>query len=283
MGPDMYNEIELSPDGKKAAVTVGNPMGVIWIYDLERSTRTRFTFGNDDTDSPVWSHDGKQIAYLAAEPGGKRYDVMVKAADGSGEAKLLMPVDIAAGGAQQGLWDWSPDGRYLLYASGTWGTGSGMHIWALPLSGGKPLAYAAGAGDQSFAQFSPDGRWVAYQSTEAGVVEIYVAPFPWTGAKWQLSSSNGIVPRWSRDGKEVVFQALGSNETFAAQLDGHGSSIAVGEIRVLFEATDLSPNTAARQYDVTRDGQRFLEITTGDTGRLPLTIIQNWTAELKKK
>jgi hypothetical protein len=52
---------------------------------------------------------------------------------------------------------------------------------------------------------------------------------------------------------------------------------------VLFEATDLSPNTAARQYDITRDGQRLLEITTGDTGKLPLTVIQNWTAELKKK
>jgi len=283
MGPDAYSEVELSPDNKKAAVVIGNPVGIIWIYDLEHNTRTRFTLGNGAFGSPVWSRDGKQIAYLAADRSGDRYTAMVKAADGSGEAKPLTATDSTIGGAQQSLWDWSPDGRYLLYGTGTYSTGNGMHIWAIPMFGDrKPFAYADGPGDQAFAEFSPDGRWVAYQSNETGHAEIYVAPFPWTGAKWQISTNSGIVPRWRRDGREIIFYSFGSPQTLGVQVDGHGSSFQVGEARALFEASDLSPNTAARQFAVTGDAQRFLEITTGDAGKLPLTVIQNWTAELKK-
>ena len=285
MGADTFNQIELSPDNKKAAVTIGNPSGVIWIYDLEHNTRTRFTFDNGSANSPVWSRDGKQIAYLTTAGGRNRYTVMVKAADGSGgEAKAVLQTDFEVGGEQQGLWNWSPDGRYLLYAKGLFGVGDGFDIWVLPMFGDhKPFPYATGPGDQQFAQFSPDGRWVAYESSETGRMEIFVAPFPWTGAKWQISTNGGIVPRWRRDGKELVYQMLASPYTWAAQVDGKGQSFVVGEVRSLFESDDLSPNTAAAQYAMTGDAQRFLEITTGDAGKLPLTVIQNWTAELKKR
>src|SRR5215813_10507970 len=283
-GPEVYGQVELSPDNRKAAVTIGNPAGVIWIYDLQHSTRTRFTFGNGAAGSPVWSRDGKQIAYLSNESVWNRYTAMMKAADGSGEAKPLTGQGLTINGVQQGLWDWSPDGRYLLYRSGTFGVGDGSDIWALPLSGdGKPFHYIAGPGDQAFAQFSPDGRFVVYQSNETGRDEVYVAPFPWTGAKWQISTNSGIAPRWRRDGKEIVFQALGTPQTFAVQVEGHGSTLEVGEVRALFESNDLSPNTGAEQYALSSDGQRFLQITTGDAGKLPLTVIQNWTAELKKR
>jgi eukaryotic-like serine/threonine-protein kinase len=286
--PDLYDQVELSRDGKKAAVTIGNPMGVIWIYDLEHNTKTRFTFGESTFNSPVWSPDGKQIAYLASEPGGvatARFDIMVKASDGSGEAKtLLASVDAVIAPTQQGLWDWSPDGKYLLFTKGTPFVGEGWHIWALPLSGGgKPFAYAAAAGDQWLAQFSPDGHWITYTSTEGGRPDIYVAPFPWTGAKWQLSTNGNFSPRWSRGGKEIIFEAVGSSNVYGAQVNIHGSSLAVGEIQTLFAANDLSPDIAAHQFDVTHEGQRLLQITTGDAGKLPLTVIQNWTAELKKK
>jgi serine/threonine protein kinase/WD40 repeat protein len=283
LGPDTFTQVELSPDNKKAAVTIGNPSGVIWIYDLEHNTRTRFTFNNGSANSPVWSRDGKQIAYMTTDGGGGHYNIMVKSADGSGEAKTLLQTDFEVGGEQEGLWDWSPDGRYLLYAKGIYGVADGMDLWALPMFGDrKPFPYATGPGDQAFAQFSPDGRWVAYESNETGHLEVFVAPFPWTGAKWQISTSGGIVPRWRRDGKELIYQVLANPYTWAAIVDGRGSSFAVGDVRELFESDDLSPNTAAAQYAVSSDGQRFLEITTGDAGKLPLTVIQNWTAELKK-
>ncbi len=281
--PDAYEEVQLSPDDKRAAIVIGDPLGVIWIYDLTHNTRSRFSYGTGTYSSPLWSRDGKQLAYIAPAPGGKAY-IAVKPADGSGEEKQWMDMASGQTGALQQLWDWSADGRYLLYNVGEYGVRNGLDIWALPLFGDrKPFPYVAGPGEQEYAQFSPDGRWVAYVSTETGQQEVYVAPFPWTGAKWQISTAGGWVPRWTRDGKEIVFQSAGTPKTWVAQVDGRGSSFAVGEVRVLFETSNLSPNTAAAQYAVTRDGEGFLEITTGNTGRLPLTVIQNWTMELKRK
>ena len=281
--PDAYMDVQLSPDDKKAAVVISGQLSAIWIYDLLHKTRTRFSFGDGAYSSPVWSHDGKQLAYVGPAPGGKGYAAMAKAADGSGEARELIPIDLNQQAGLQQLWDWSPDGRNILYNVGASG-GNGQDIWVLPLFGDrKPYPYAVGPGDQQYAQFSPDGRWVAYVSNETGQQEVYVAPFPWTGAKWQISPSGGWVARWTRGGKEIVFQAAGTPKTWIAEVDGHGSSFEVGAVRVLFESNNLAPNISAAQYAVTSDGQRLLEITTGDAGRLPLTVIQNWTAELKRK
>jgi hypothetical protein len=57
----------------------------------------------------------------------------------------------------------------------------------------------------------------------------------------------------------------------------------VGEIRDLFTINNMSPSIASAQYDVSADGRRFFVITTGEAGTLPLTLVQNWTAEVKKK
>jgi Tol biopolymer transport system component len=156
-------------------------------------------------------------------------------------------------------------------------------LWLLPLSGDKPVPLFSTPGDQRFGQFSPDGRWVVYSSSETGRHEIYVVPFPVTGAKWQISTNGGTRPRWRRDGKEIVFEVEGTGNVMSAQIETRGSSLEVGEVRVLFETTNLPPNNAGSQWSLTSDGQRLLAITTGETAALPLTVIQNWTEELKRK
>jgi len=195
-GPDAYSLMELSPDDKKAALTVGDPVGVIWMYDLVHNGRTRFTFGNDSNVNPIWSRDGKRIAYLTGSLNSAySRKVIVKAADGSGGAKELG--DIGTSHTIQGqLDDWSTDGRYILYESGTTAEGSGIDLWLLPLSGEKPFPFIAGPGDQQFGQFSSDGRWVAYDSSETGTSDVYVAPFPATGAKWHAAA---VAARWERN------------------------------------------------------------------------------------
>jgi eukaryotic-like serine/threonine-protein kinase len=284
--PNDYYQVELSPDGKKAAVVIGSLAQAIWVYDVEHNTHARLTFGNDTYLSPIWSRDGKQIAYMAGPAGGlTQQSIRIKAADGSGEEKKVLDVGAYAG-LQDGLCDWSADGRYILYVAGTTSVGTGTDIWALPLFGDrKPFAYINAPGNQQYAQFSPDGHWVAYSSDESGQLEVYVAPFPGTGAKWQVSNGGGVLPRWRRDGKEIFFLRMGSASTFGADVNGHGSSFEVGAVHVLYNVNNLSPNTAGQQYSVTGDGQRFLQITTGDAGkgRLPLNVIQNWTAELGSK
>jgi hypothetical protein len=108
-------------------------------------------------------------------------------------------------------------------------------------------------------------------------------PFPATGAKWQISTNGGTRPRWRRDGKEIIFEVEGSGKVMSAVVNGRGSNFEVGEVRQLFETTNLPPNNAGSQWSLTSDGQRLLAITTGETGALPLTMIQNWTGELKRK
>jgi Tol biopolymer transport system component len=181
------------------------------------------------------------------------------------------------------LCDWSSDGRYLLYRTGTSGEGDGFDLWALPLFGDrKPFPFLSGPGDQLYAQFSPDGRWVSYVSTETGRSEIYVAPFPATGAKWQITSTGGSYPRWRRDGKAIFYMVIGSSRVLEAQVNGSGPTFEVGESKVLFDAENMSPNIASSQYDVTSDGQRFIIITTGDQESFSLTLVQNWMSQLKK-
>jgi Tol biopolymer transport system component len=256
---------------------------VIWIYDTVHNSRTRFTFGNDSNVDGIWSRDGKKIAFLEGDlDNAFSRKLIVKASDGSGEARELMDIGTVHT-LQQELNDWSPDGRYILYESGTVGEGNGIDLWLLPVSGGKPVPLISSAGDQQFAQFSPDGHWVAYSSSETGRQEIYVVPFPTTGAKWQISTNGGTRPRWRRDGKEIIFEVEGSGKVMSAQVNGGGTNFEVGEVRLLFETTNLPPNNAGSQWSLSSDGQRLLAITTGETGALPLTLIQNWTGELKRK
>ena len=281
--PDAYRQIELSPDDRKAVVSMGEPLAALWVYDLTRNTRTRLTFGNENYSHPAWSPDGSQLAYTqgggAANDAG--HSILSKASNGTGEEKHLLSLDPATG-MQQALCDWSPDGRYLMFRTGTSGTGDGFDLWILPLFGDrKSFPYVTGPGDQLYAQFSPDGRWVAYTSNETGRNEVYVAPFPRTGAKWQVSQNGGTLPRWRRDGAELIFAGFSSGQFIAAQVNGRGPDFEVGEIHDLFTINNMSPSIASAQYDISADSKRFLVITTGEGGTLPLTLVQNWTAELR--
>ena len=57
-----------------------------------------------------------------------------------------------------------------------------------------------------YPSFSPDGRWITYASNESGAWEVYVRRFPDNGTKVRVSSSGGSVPRWSRNGRELLYR-----------------------------------------------------------------------------
>jgi hypothetical protein len=99
--------------------------------------------------------------------------------------------------------------------------------------------------------------WVAYTSTESGRPEVYVQPFPATGAKWQVSTGGGDQPRWRRDGRELFYLAA-DRKLMAVSVDVPGAFDA-DPPRPLFETTipfgDLGISQA---YDVSPDGQRFV-------------------------
>ena len=72
-----------------------------------------------------------------------------------------------------------------------------------------PITVAATPAVELEAMFSPDGRWIAYSSTVSGRPEIYVRPFPGPGGTWQVSTSGGTYPTWSRSGNELLYATLG--------------------------------------------------------------------------
>jgi dipeptidyl aminopeptidase/acylaminoacyl peptidase len=275
---DDYYQVRLSPDEKKLALAIGQPSRTIWIYDLARTTKSRFTFDNKSHSDPVWSPDSTQLAYAVAEGGLQEAILFSKSSNGVGEPRQILG-NTTGNEVQQALCDWSPDGRWMIYTRGTLGAGAqGTDLWVFSLDGSqKPSPYIAGPGDQQEAQFSPDGRFVAYASNEAGNPEIYVAAFPWTGAKWQVSTNEGTGPRWRHDGQELFF--VNGNQIMAVSVKKVGSSLEVGQARPLFRLNLVGENTF--RYAVTRDGQRFVAIVSGQDSSLPLVLVQNWTTELK--
>ena len=266
--PSGFFDLDLSPDEKKLAVTDQNTAtATVWVYDLVGKLKTRLTFSGGSHINPVWSPDGRELAFTSNQQAA----ISIKG-DSTPERTLLSSPDPI----YQGITDWSRDGRYLMYEQGP---GVNEQLWVVPLFGdGKPFPYSKSSAPDRGGVFSPDGRWVAYMSNETGRPEIYVAPFPWTGAKWQVSNGGGADARWRADGKELYY--FDFNGITAVEVDGKGATFQVGNSKLLFR---LPVRGLSREYAPTRDGQRFIAIAASEGSSQVLTLVQNWTAELKKK
>jgi len=272
----------LSPDGARFAVTifVGNQgIADIWVFDLARATRTRLTFTNVTTNAnqggATWTPDSKTIFYSSVSKG--VFQIYAKAADGSSSERLVLESADATAYPRSV----SPDGRYLVYQRRLNQHETGDHIWALPLSGdGKPFPIVQDAFDERAPTVSPDGKWLAYQSNESGRPEIYITAFPAGGAKWQVASNGGTTPKWRRDGKEMFFLDPQDN-IVAVDVNTSGNAVKLGAPHTLFQAVGIQRDFGP--YDVTADVKKFL-INSGNLkeGTEPVTLVQNWPAELKK-
>jgi eukaryotic-like serine/threonine-protein kinase len=268
--PASFFDMDLSPDEKYLAISEANTTAAtIWIHDLTTKLKTRLTFSGGTHVSPIWSPDGKQVAFTSNQ----QTAISVKSINSSAPEQTLLS---SPNPQYQAVSDWSRDGRYLMYDQGP---GVNTQLWVLPLFGDrKPFAYTGSTLQERAGTFSPDGRWVAYMSNESGRPEIYVAPFPWTGAKWQVSNSSASNPRWSNDGKILFyFDFSGLTEV---QVDGSGSAFQVGKSTRLFQ---LPIRNLSREYSPARDGQRFLVIAPTESVSQSLTLVQNWEAELRKR
>ncbi len=179
--------------------------------------------------------------------------------------------------------DWSPDGKSLIFAVGDL-VGSAQ-LWELPLTGDhrepKPVVTSGSVAEE--ARYSPDGHWIAYASNESGRSEVYVIPSNGSGGKWPISSGGGEQPVWRRDGKEI-FYLTDDNKLMSVPISLKSDSVEVGVGQPLFPlANTIAGNVGLlTPYDVTPDGKRFIVITASQSKSLPITVVTNWTAELKK-
>ena len=267
--------IAISPDQKSVAVGFGSPQD-LWIYDAARGLPTRFTFDPANDREPVWSPEGKTL-YFASARGKGNHNVYRKASNGTGAEELLLEDAVDKTPAS-----FSPDGRLLLYSRTDPKTGN--DIWVLPITpatGGakpEPRVFLQTPFSEGRPQFSPDGQWVVYQSNESGQNEVYAAPFPGPGGKRQISSGGGTKPRWRKDGKEIFYHTE-DGQLMAAEVLARNGTLEVGKLQKLFDGI-VTPR--GYLYDVSADGQRFLVADEGSATARPLTLLQNWTAALRK-
>jgi serine/threonine-protein kinase len=261
------------------ALDVRDQENDIWVWDLGRATLTRLTFDRGLDSFPVWTRDGRRIAFSSTRGVAAGSNLYWQTADGTGTVERLRE---SAEPNTQFPTSFSPDGTRLLFVE--FGSTTGADIGILPLEGERratPLLQTTA--QEGYARVSPDGRWVAYESNESGRNEIYVRPFPEVnGGRWQVSTAGGFDPLWGRDGREL-FYFVASGTVMATPIQpGTGATFAAGNPRVVFDGRYVEQG-----YDVSPDGQRFLMIKDArPTGEGPppsqFIVVQNWLEELKR-
>jgi Tol biopolymer transport system component len=268
-----YDRPKLSPDGAGIAVNIAEQENQIWIYDLTRDTLTRLTFEGSANMGPLWTPDGKRIAYFSNKEG--PYRIFWQLADGSGGMEKLSGNDYV-----RFPLSWSGDGQLLAF--GEINPTTGYDIWVLNMRDRKEQPFLRTQYYEGNAQFSPDGRWIAYVSDESGRYEVYIQPYPGPGAKWQISTDGGMEPRWSSNGRELVYRNV--HKVMAVDVTAQ-PTFSAGKPRMLFEEQYVQPSIATRTLDVSADGQRFLMLKpVGQEQATPsqINVVLNWTEELKR-
>ncbi len=276
-----YRQLQLSPDGRRVAVTIDEQETQVWLYDLSRETLTRLTFEGNANANPAWTPDGKRIAYQSNREGPP--NLFWQLADGSGGLERLTTSEYLHAPES-----WSPDGQLLAFLEINPTTG--YDIWVLRLSdpsaplgaGRKAQLFLRTPFNESAPRFSPDGRWLAYISDESGRWEIYVQPYPGPGGKWLISTEGGTEPVWNPNGRELFYRSGDRMMTVEIKTQ---PGFSAGKPKVLFEGQYLPTPATFPNYDVTPDGQRFLMLKPSeqDQAATQINVVLNWFEELKRR
>ncbi|MEZ4387267.1 MAG: protein kinase [Candidatus Krumholzibacteriia bacterium] len=254
---DAFDGVVLSPDDRFIALLVQDQTITdhdIWIYEIERGFRERFTFQDTDEGDPLWTPDG-QFLYYVANPDG--HDKVYRKDFGrtrKSELVLDFGVDVR-------IWDIGPDGRFLLYSIPHEGTD--LDLWVADLSGERePRLLVQTPGTDAAARFSPDGQWISYWSTETGTGQIYLAPWPEMAWTRRVSTTTGTWQFWPDDGKSIVFQD-GAGNVFSATIDGDADGVKIGAPEPLFSHGAMQFDSPL--IDMTGDGERFVVVGNAET------------------
>jgi Tol biopolymer transport system component len=221
----------------------------------------------------IWrrSGEGDRIIFNSNRSGS--YQLFERSTLAGSEEKLVAPF---AGGTAT---DWSRDGTIVL-AQRRDALRNSSILDGSAHAGPAPTSLVDTEAEEREAQFSPNERWFAYSSTESGISQIYVRPFPGPGTTVMISVHGGAQPRWRADGKELFFIALdGRLMAVPITLPAGDGSPEAGTPRGLFVTKiggALQPASKA-QYLASDDGSRFLMNTILDRpAASPITLILNW-------
>src|SRR5688572_20412685 len=272
----------LSPDESQVGVfsadrSSGNTVNTdVWVYDLHRGTRDRITTDPAEDSYFAWSRDGSRFVFLSARTG--TGDLYSQSVDGSTLAELLVTDD-----TRKIPTSWSRDGKVLAFHKES--AQNLRDVWTLAI-GGTPQPFLATPADEMAATFSPNGRLLAYVSDESGERQVYVQPYPGPGRRIPVSIKGGEGPVWRLDGSELFyFRARNrtSGELMAVAVKT-APTVTVGEPTVVFEGPYLAQVNGNANYDVFRDGKRFVMIQAdrSTSAEPPFVVVLNWFEELKR-
>ncbi len=283
--PGDYASPAFSPDGKRLALDIfDGKREDIWVYELERDTLTRLTFGGDGNRIPIWAPDGQRITYVTAEKGG--WDLYWKRADGAGEALRLTETKTL-----KLPMSWRSDGKVLAFAQ--LNPGTSWDILTLTVEGdeksgwkfGEPKPFLNSPFAETGSVFSPDGRWLAYASDESGNLELYVRPFPGPGGRWQISTGGGGYPVWSRNSKELFYRTT-DNKIMVTRYEASGDSFRADKPR-LWSPGQFTDVGGPINFDLHPDGKRFAVLKAPEGSATPpvnkVGFIFNFFDELRRK
>jgi Tol biopolymer transport system component len=285
--PGNYNNLSISPDGKRIAMEITNGNRAdIWVYEWERDTLTRLTFKGDSNVRPVWTPDGQRIVYTSTQKGAAANIWWIRA-DGGGDAQRLTESNYA-----QDPNSWSPDGKILAFQQDNPGTGQDLMTMSVEGSEkagwkpGEPKPFVSTPATEVRPAFSHDGRWIAYHSNESGSFEVYVRPFPGPGGKTQISMGGGSAPQWSRNGKELYFTTSNRDKIMVATYTASGESFHPDKPR-LWSPGQFTPRGTGINYALHTDGKRIAVLKAPNaTEALPIknvSFIFNFFDELRRK
>ncbi len=266
----------LSPDGSTVAVrmTEGETRN-LWLVDVERGVRRRFTSGPARHNYGQWDAAGKEIWYYEGDADAGK--VFVRAANGAGEPRFVVDgVDPQP----------TPDGSRLFFLHIPAGSFD-VDLWTLDLSApdAQPQPFVAtDAVEISFA-VHPTRPLIAYSSESSGRAEIYLTTYPGITDTWPVSTTGGHNPRWRADGRELFWACADS--IMAVDVDpADGASVRLGRPRLLFRRPDYRPSVGSLLADgfaVTADGSRFVVCVPSkpDEANPPAIVIaQHWAGEI---
>ncbi|HUQ49278.1 MAG TPA: protein kinase [Terriglobales bacterium] len=271
--PSDFQYPRISPDGKQVAVvlrTESSQKQDVWVYEMARGIRTRLTFTKDFTSIPVWMPDGKSIIFNDSGLKIKR-----KSISGLGQEEVLL--EAKAGVFPNTI---SPDGKVLTYMN--FEGGKGPRLWVHEMNDKKQKVLLNTNFIEVTAAFSHDGKWLAFSGEESGRPEIYVVPFPALDGKFQVSTSGGNQPTWGSGDKEIFY--LAPDGKMMSSKVQTGSTFIAETAKPLFDTRVRQIRGSFMQYDIFPDGKKFLINTRIEDAKIiPLTVVQNWTSEIRKQ
>ncbi|HET9950496.1 MAG TPA: protein kinase [Candidatus Eisenbacteria bacterium] len=253
-----FRNPRFSPDAQRILVerreAFGTQSGDISVLDIARGTETRLTFSGGRANGGRWSPDGKRFIWATFGAPGATV-LHVGAADGLGaQDSVVLPGLTNAFPTQ---WD-AAGSRWIFH---TINPGIGARVLSVSSEGlnRTPQALTDSTTLAAWGAVSPDGRWLAFASGRGTQnIQIYVQSLLGPPGRWQISTAGGFSPKWTKGGRELVFETF-DQRLMAVDIDTKDGFHA-GTPRVLFNLQSRMAGNGTTAWDADAAGEKFVVI-----------------------